>query len=88
VHSFQEEMMSGKKPTQQRQDAGQESQHNDWGHSEAGSERNVQSGTRGNIGGVPGGQHNDWGHSVVPTSGPHQGVMPGEEMGHRRRRTD
>jgi hypothetical protein len=25
---------------------------------------------------------------VVPTGSPHQGVMPGEEMGHRRRRTD
>jgi hypothetical protein len=84
--------MSRKNSTQQPQDAPvtveQESQHNDWGHSEAGSAGNVQSGTRGNIGGVPGGQHNDWGHSVVPTSGPHQGVMPGEEMGHRRRRTD
>jgi len=84
--------MSRKKPTQQPQDAslpaGQESQHNDWGHSEAGSEGNEQSGTRGNIGGVAGGQHNDWGHSVVPTGGPQQGVMPGEEMGHWRRRTD
>jgi hypothetical protein len=74
--------MSRKKPTQQPQDAsvpgGQESR----------SEGNAQSGTRGNIGGVAGGQHNDWGHGVVPTGSPHQGVMPGEEMGHRRRRTD
>lgn len=50
---------------------GKQDPHNDWGHSQAGSAGNVQSGSgRGtNIGGNPGSQHNDWGHSPVPTAG-------------------
>lgn len=71
-------------------------QHKDWGQGQAGAGGNEQSAGRGNIGGVPGSQHNDWGHSPVETDGngqsadaagrKRQGVMPGEEMGHLRKK--
>lgn len=91
--------MASKKPAQDKagherqtpESAEAENRHNDWGHEQGG---NVQSGARGNIGGVAGSQHNDWGHSPVatrapgPAGRPRQGVMPGEEMGHLRRKTD
>ena len=84
----------GNGPKQAPPGTSAESQHNDWGHGQAGAARNAQSGVGGNIGGVPGGKHEDWGHSPVGKGGkaqtpapaglPRQGVMPGEEMGHLR----
>jgi hypothetical protein len=61
------------------------SQHNDWGHSEAGTEGNARNGNAASTGGV-GSRHRDWGHSDVGNaqsgSGEsYQGVMPGEEAG-------
>jgi hypothetical protein len=65
--------------------AGAGSQHNDWGHSQAGSESNAQSGNAAGTGGV-GHRHRDWGHSYagnVQSGGgeSYQGVIPGEEAG-------
>jgi hypothetical protein len=61
------------------------SQHNDWGHGQAGPEGNAQSGGVPGTGGV-GHRHRDWGHSDVGNaqsgSGESfQGVLPGEEAG-------
>lgn len=72
--------MSGKKTAKQ-------DQHNDWGHSQAGSAGSVQSGSGSgsgtgsgaNIGGNPGSQHNDWGHSPVPTAGNKQSEQGADE---------
>jgi hypothetical protein len=51
------------------------SQHNDWGHGQAGTPGNAQSGAVTGTGGV-GHRHRDWGHSDS-----YQGVLPGEEAG-------
>jgi hypothetical protein len=51
------------------------SQHNDWGHGQAGAAGNAQSGAGAGTGGV-GHRHRDWGHSDS-----YQGVLPGEEAG-------
>jgi hypothetical protein len=60
-------------------------QHNDWGHGQAGTEGNAQSGAAPGTGGV-GHRHRDWGHSDAGNaqSGQgesQQGLVPGEEAG-------
>jgi hypothetical protein len=61
------------------------SQHNDWGHSQAGAAGNAQSGAVTGTGGV-GHRHRDWGHSELGNAQAgkgesFQGVLPGEEAG-------
>lgn len=61
------------------------SQHNDWGHGQAGSAGSAQSGPASGTGGV-GHRHRDWGHSDVGNAQSgggesYQGVLPGEEAG-------
>jgi hypothetical protein len=65
--------------------SGAGSQHNDWGHSQAGVSGGNQAGAAAGTGGV-GHRHRDWGHSEVGNAQAgkgesFQGVLPGEEAG-------
>jgi hypothetical protein len=65
--------------------SGNLAQHNDWGHSDAGSKDDPLTAGVPSTGGV-GHRHRDWGHSDVGNAQAgqgesYQGVLPGEEAG-------